>query len=163
MAATDESKGSQMTGHANTATATAEDAPESTATRVVLVDARPERRAVMRQMFEHSNVLATVVGEADNTTEAVVAVEGRATDLVVIDLRTPEQDGLDAVAALHRRFPPLVILVCSFNSDPVIRRRALDGGADAYLLKPVSAREVMAAMRGVPPRAGAMQPTAADN
>jgi DNA-binding NarL/FixJ family response regulator len=148
-----------MTGSAGTVTSTVEDAPRSAATRVVLVDARPERRAVMRQMFEHSDVAATVVGEANSQTDAVVAVQHDGADLVVLDLQEPVQDGLDTVAALHARFPALVILVCSFNSDVAIKRRALDEGADAYLVKPVGARQVMATMQGVPPRASAMQST----
>ena len=151
-----------MTGRTDTATATAEDACEAATSRVVLVDARPERRAVMRQMFEHSDVVATVVGEADSLADAVVAVEQHGAELVVIDMRPPVQDGLDTVAALHDRFPALVILVCSFNSDPAIRRRALDEGADAYLFKPVSAGQIMATMRGSLPRASAMQSAFAD-
>lgn len=116
-----------------------------TATRVLLLDDRTDRRAVMRQMFEHSDVAAVVVGEADTASDAVTAVEDQAADVVVLDLGRDAQDGLDAVAALRARFPALGIIVCSFNTDAATRQAALSSGADAYLVKPVSAREVMAA------------------
>jgi YesN/AraC family two-component response regulator len=59
----------------------------------------------MRQTFEHSDVLATVVAEADDRADAMRAVEHRAADLVIVDLWAPVQDGLDVVAALRARFP----------------------------------------------------------
>ena len=128
---------------------------------VVLVDARPDRRAVMRQMFQHSGGVATVVGEADGAADATAAVEQQAADLVVIDIQPDVQAGLDVVAALDVRFPDLTILVCSFNTDGAVRQRALDAGADAYLVKPVSARDVIAAFGGISPRTGAVPSTAA--
>ena len=146
-----------MTGQAHTAPEIA----EPPGTRVVLVDARPDRRAVLRTVIDHSDVPATVLGEADSEADAIDEVERHAADLVIIDFQPPAQDGLAAIAALRSRFPALAILVCSFESAADIRQRALDEGADAYLRKPVSASEIMAAMRAVRPRATAMQSTAA--
>jgi DNA-binding NarL/FixJ family response regulator len=145
-----------MTGQTYTETPTAP-LRDPTAIGVVLVDARPDRRAVLRTVIDYSDVAATVLAEVDSPADAVNAVEQHAADLVIIDFQPPLQDGLDAVSVLRARFPALVILVCSFNADPEIRQSALAEGADAYLLKPVSARQVMAAMRGVPPRVNAMQ------
>lgn len=135
--------------------------PASTGTRIILVDPRPERRAVLRTVLEHSDVPATVVGEADNEADAIHEVEQRAADLVIVDLQSPVHDGLAAVAALRSRFPALVILVCSFYPTETMSKRALAEGADAYLLKPVSALEVMAATRAVPVRARALEATTA--
>jgi DNA-binding NarL/FixJ family response regulator len=132
-----------------------------TPTGIVLVDARAERRAVLRTVIEHSDVPATVLGEADGQADAIDEVERHAAALVLIDFQPPVQDGLAAVAALRSRFPALVILVCSFDPAADIRQRALAAGADAYLLKPVSGREVMAAMGAVPPRPMALQSVAA--
>ena len=140
---------------------TAESTPTDAGPAVVLVDARPDRRAVMRQMFEHSGGVATVVGEADGATDATAAVEQHAAALVVIDIQPDVQAGLDVVAALDVRFPELTILVCSFNTDAAVRQRALEAGADAYVVKPVSAREVVAAFRGISPGTGAVPSPAA--
>ena len=142
-------------------TATSDDATDSATTRIVLVDARPERRAVMHQMFEHSSVTATVVGEADSAADAVIAVDDHGADLVVIDFQLPVQGVLETVATLRARFPALGIVVCSFNRDVAIKESAVDAGADAYIVKPASARDVMAAVRGLPPRASAVLTAAA--
>ena len=119
-------------------------------TRVVLVDARADRRSVMRQVFEHSGVDAAVVGEADGGTDAVALVEQHRADLAVVELPLPVADGLAAVAALRRRFPDLAIVVISFNTDVAVKEQAKAEGADAYLVKPVNAREVVAAMPDTP-------------
>ena len=124
--------------------------PPPAETRIILVDARPERRAVLRTILEHSDVPATVLDEAGDAAGAIHAVEAHAADLVILDLQSPVQDGLAAVTALRSRFPALVILVCSFLPADTMSPRALAAGADAYLPKPVSAREVMAAMREAP-------------
>ncbi len=149
-----------MTGQTPTAPATSTP-PASSETRVILVDARPERRAVLRTVMEHSDVPATIVGEADNEADAIREVEEHAADLVIIDLQPPVEDSLATLAALRARFPAVVILVCSFFPADTMRQRALASGADAYLLKPVGAREVMAAMRGASPRVREMETTAA--
>jgi hypothetical protein len=53
------SGGTHTPGQSDIATAPAGHAPDQRTTRVVLVDARPDRRSVMRQTFEHSDVMAT--------------------------------------------------------------------------------------------------------
>jgi DNA-binding response OmpR family regulator len=123
---------------------------EVTGTKVVLVDGRPDRRAVMRQMFEHSGLDARVVGEADGAPDALALVEEHNAELVVIDLPSPVKEGMDAVAALRGRFANLAIVVSSFNTDAAVKAQATEMGADAYLVKPVSAREVMAAIPSGP-------------
>lgn len=121
--------------------------PGPTATTVVLVDPRAERRSIMRQVFEHSDISGTVVGEADGEEDAVVLVDRHGADLVVIDFQPAVEEGLKTVAALRRRFPHLGIVVASFNRVDTARERALAEGADAYLPKPVTAREVVDAVR----------------
>lgn len=130
----------------------------ATPTLVVLMDSNPNRRGVMRSVFEHSDVDATVMGEADGRPEAIALVQDIGAGLIVLDFAMQAADGLETVAALRARFPDLAIVVCSFNSQPATREKALAAGADAYLLKPVSAREVLAAAAGSPRRTGPLQP-----
>ena len=119
--------------------------------RVVLVDGRRDRRSVMRQVFEHSGVDATVVAEADTGADAVDLIEQHGASVAVVELPHPLADGVAMVAELRRGLPDLAIVVISFAADSEIKTRVLDGGADAYLVKPVSAREVMAAVPSAPP------------
>lgn len=133
-----------MTGEADTLAPMAEFDPDDRRTRLVLVDARQDRRSVMRQVFEHSGVDATVVAEADSGEAAVALVEQHRVQVAVVELPLPAPEGLAMVAQLRRRLPDLAIVVISFAGDTAIKEAALTGGADAYLVKPVSAREVMA-------------------
>ena len=118
--------------------------------RVVLVDARADRRAVMRQVFQHSGVDAGVVAEANGAADAIVMVEQHHAHLAVVELPTPVADGVATIAELRQRFPDLAIVVISFNTDTAARQEATAAGADAYLVKPVNARDVVADMPGDP-------------
>ena len=118
--------------------------------RVVLVDPRADRRSVMRQVFQHSGVDAGVVAEANGGADAVVMVEQHHADLVVVELPLPVADGLATIAELRQRFPDLAIVVISFNTDAAVKEEATAAGADAYLVKPVNARDVVAAMPSDP-------------
>lgn len=139
-----------MTSQTDTLSPTSEPEESKARVGVVLVDARPDRRAVMRQVFEHSGVDAAVLGEADGEADAIAQVEQHRADLAVVELPMPVRDGLATVAALRQRFPHLAIVVISFNTDAAVKEQAGAEGADAYLVKPVSAREVVAAIPSVP-------------
>jgi len=118
----------------------------------------------MRQVFENSDVGATIVGEADGEADAAVLIDRHGARLAVLDFQRPVEDGLQTVAVLRSRFPDLRIVVSSFNREGPTRERALAQGADAYLLKPVSARQVVAAAntlpRSAPPRVLVRTPVA---
>lgn len=102
---------------------------------VVLVDVRPERRAVMRTLLEGSGMLS-VVGEADSALGAVEEVGRTVAEVAIVEIQ-PVDDGLATVATLRQHFPQLRIVVCSFHQGAATKRSATDNGADAYLAKPV--------------------------
>ena len=135
-----------MTSQTDTLPPTSEPEANPARTRVVLIDARPDRRAVMRQVFVHSGVDAAVVGEADGETDAIDLVEKHRAGVVVVELPIPVSLGVGTITALRGRFPELAIVVISFNTDAEVKDQAQAAGADAYLIKPVSAREVVAAI-----------------
>ena len=114
--------------------------------RVVLVDARAERRRLVRQVLEGPGVMATVIGEADSQPAALALLDRQDADLVILEIQMPVQEGLETIAALRDRFSRLRIVVCSFHRDRATKERALDQGADAYLDKPVSAVDLKAVL-----------------
>lgn len=144
-----------MTSQTDTLPTTSEPEAQEPRTRVVLVDPRADRRSVMRQVFQHSGVDAAVVAEANGGADAIGLVEQHHADLAVVELPLPVADGLATIAALRQRFPDLAIVVISFNTDAAVKEQASAGGADAYLVKPVNAREVVAAMPSDPTTAAA--------
>jgi DNA-binding NarL/FixJ family response regulator len=129
---------------------------------VVLVDARDDRRSVMRQLVERIGT-ATVVAEADSRDQALLLVGQHGADAVVVDVRMPVAEGLATIAALRQLSTALGIVVCSFDLDQGTADRALAEGADICLAKPVRPQDVQAAFENLPPRGpGGGGPVAAD-
>lgn len=122
---------------------------ESTATtqplRVMLVDARPERRELIRHLVAGTGLAQLDVGEASSGAEAVELLDQSERDVAVVEIQMPVHDGLEAIGALRRRSSELRIVVCSFHRDPATKEQALGQGADIYLDKPVSSE----ALKGV--------------
>ncbi len=142
-----------MTGQADTLMPTTPEPDVDVGTRVILVDPRADRRSVMRQMFEHAGVPVSVVGEADGSVDGGALVEQHQAVLAVVDFPSPVSGGIDTVAALRSQFAELTIVVSTFVTDPGTKEQALAAGANAYLVKPVSAREILAAMDTASPGA----------
>ncbi|MBB6731155.1 response regulator [Cohnella zeiphila] len=94
-----------------------------------------------------------VIGEASGGEEALRALErggfqDRMPDLVLMDLMMPRMDGVEATRALLARFPHLkIIILTSFLEDDKIVE-AIEAGAVSYVLKTVSADELIYAMQG---------------
>ncbi len=119
--------------------------PDKPGPRVLLVDARPERSALIRMVVEAGQGGGTVVASAGTPSEAVAAVDRQAVDAAVVEIQMPVDVGLAAIAALRAGHPSLVIVVCSFHGDALTRQQAYSAGANSYLTKPVSARDLQAA------------------
>ncbi|HTW83416.1 MAG TPA: response regulator transcription factor [Candidatus Sulfotelmatobacter sp.] len=80
-------------------------------------------------------------------------------DLLVLDLGLPAVDGFDVVRALRREGHALPILVLTARGDEVDRVVGLELGADDYVTKPFSPREVVARVRAIVRRAGLARAT----
>jgi CheY-like chemotaxis protein len=117
--------------------------------RVVVIDGRPDRRQLMSYVVEQADHV-TVVGYADGPVSALEAVGRLGANAVVLEIQLPVTQGLDTISALRDDFPALAIIVCSFHADATTKRDALARGADAYLLKPLSLRDLRAALRSAP-------------
>jgi DNA-binding NarL/FixJ family response regulator len=87
-----------------------------------------------------------VVGEAANGDEAVALVETLRPDVVLMDLRMPEADGIQATARIRERWPDVPVLVLTTFDDDANLFGALKAGAAGYLLKDVSSETLIAAI-----------------
>ncbi|GID49252.1 DNA-binding response regulator [Actinoplanes capillaceus] len=113
---------------------------------VLLADDEALIRAGLRMILETSDDL-TVVDEAGDGQAAVAAVERHRPDVVLMDIRMPRLDGLEATAAIRARpQPPSVIVLTTFNTDHDVFR-ALDAGATGFLLKDTPPADLLRAVR----------------
>ncbi|HEY8169362.1 MAG TPA: response regulator transcription factor [Candidatus Limnocylindrales bacterium] len=112
---------------------------------VLVVDDEPGIVSVVRDYLEHGGfgVLTTGDGQA-----AVRLERTRRPDLVVLDLGLPGLDGLDVIREL-RRASVVPIIVLTARGDEADRVVGLELGADDYMAKPFSPRELVARVRAV--------------
>lgn len=103
--------------------------PEETMRVVVVDDEEPARRRLIRMLAE---LPVEVVGEAENGIEALRVIDETRPDLLFLDIRMPELDGL-ALAAQYAHLPP-VVFVTAYEGHAI---DAFEVNALDYLLKPV--------------------------
>jgi DNA-binding NarL/FixJ family response regulator len=90
-----------------------------------------------------------VVGSASNGAEAVRLAEAHRPDVILMDLRMPDVDGVAATADLRQRLPGARVLVLTTYADNAAIMSALRAGAAGYLTKDASAEEIETAIRAV--------------
>jgi DNA-binding NarL/FixJ family response regulator len=127
-------------------------------TRVVVIDDHYDRRRVMAYVVEQCGPDISVVGYADGCATAVETVDRLDANVVLLEIQLPTAQGLDTISALRRDKPSLRIVVCSFHNDAVTRESALERGADVYVSKPISPRDLYPALRPMGLRVAAPGP-----
>lgn len=116
--------------------------------RILIVDDHLVVRMGLRSMID-SQPDMTVVAEAANGHEAVQLYREHRPDIVLLDLRMPQLNGVEATVAIREQFPnALIIVLTTYDGDENIYR-ALRAGAHAYLLKDVPRDEFLQAVRAV--------------
>jgi two-component system alkaline phosphatase synthesis response regulator PhoP len=112
---------------------------------VLVVEDEPRIAQIVRDYLQHGGF--AVVATADGL-DAVALVRQRKPDLVVLDLGLPRLDGLD-VARRLRRETDIPIIMLTARVEESDRLLGLDVGADDYVTKPFSPRELVARVRAV--------------
>ena len=118
---------------------------------VLVVDDEPEIVRLVRDYLEHGGF--TVLAAADGV-QALRAVRTAPPDLVILDLGLPGMDGLDVLRSL-RREGALPVILLTARGEESDKLDGLELGADDYLTKPFSPKELVARVRVVLRRAEA--------
>lgn len=135
-------------------------APEGRPIRVMLVDDDPVVRLGVRHLLSVTPGIE-VVAEASDGDEVIGGVQVHRPDVVVLDVRMARIGGLDTIAALKARpETPKVLMFTVFDHDDVARR-AVEAGADGFLLKTASPDEIRDGIRNVAAGLGAVSPKTA--
>ena len=129
--------------------------------RIVIVDDHAIVRAGLRQFLVEQPDLE-VVGEASNGREALDLVRKGGLDVIVMDLSMPDQNGVDALAAIKARAPELPVLILSGYPEAHYATNLLRQGASGYLNKECDPQEIVTAVRTVARGRKYITPTVAE-
>ena len=122
---------------------------------ILVVDDEPQVRQVVASYLESEGY---GVRAAANGTQALAEIARKRPDLIVLDLMLPEVDGLTVLQRLRASGDSVPVIVLSARGQESERIVGLELGADDYVAKPASPREVMARVRAVLRRTGAQGP-----
>jgi DNA-binding NarL/FixJ family response regulator len=115
-------------------------------TRIVIVDDDALVRAGLRLMLDGADGIR-VVGEAGDGGDVSPVLDAHAADVVLMDLRMPGVDGIEATRRVRARpSPPAVVVLTTFDTDTEVVG-ALRAGAAGYLLKDMPPARIAAAVR----------------
>jgi DNA-binding NarL/FixJ family response regulator len=116
--------------------------------RIVIADDHPIVRAGFRQLVAEDAQLR-VVAEAGDTAELLRVLAEQDADVVLLDIGMPGIAFLDLVQRIRAARPRLRILVVSMHPEDQVAVRAIEAGADGYVMKTQSADELVGAIRKV--------------
>jgi RNA polymerase sigma factor (sigma-70 family) len=111
--------------------------------RVLLADDHNLVRAGVRKILE-ADPRMRVVAEAADGRAALAALEQEAVDVLVLDLSMPDLDGLEVLRRARKSHPDLRVLVLTMHADPEYVARAVEAGANGYLLKDSAVQDLVA-------------------
>jgi len=100
---------------------------------VLIVDDDPSFRKGLRNLLEDEDL--EIVGEALDGADALAVALHCSPDVVVMDLRMPQMDGIEATVQLTNALPLVQVIICTMDDDMWMRRRAEAAGAFAVVMK----------------------------
>ena len=109
---------------------------------LVVEDDRPIRNLIVTTLKTHDYKYLT----AENGASAIMEASSHNPDIVLLDLGLPDMEGVEVIKKI-RTWSNLPIIVVSARSEDTDKIEALDAGADDYLTKPFSGRELLARLR----------------
>jgi DNA-binding NarL/FixJ family response regulator len=134
--------------------------------RVMIVDDQTLLREGFRRLLELEGSDIVVVADAGDGAEAIAGIErlersGQLPDVVLMDIRMPHMDGVQATAQIGQRWPGIRVMMLTTFGDEEYVVEGLRAGAKGYLLKDVSVEELLAAIHAVYRGESPLQPAVA--
>jgi DNA-binding NarL/FixJ family response regulator len=115
------------------------------AIRVLLADDHEVVRRGLRSLFEDTDI--QVVAEASSGQEALKMAKEKKLDVVLLDVRMPDLDGLNVLGRIKLDHPDLPVLMVSTYDNPTYVARAVALGAAGYVLKDSDRNKLLSAVR----------------
>ena len=117
-------------------------------THLAIVDDHELARESLQHMLADEPDIE-VVGEAANGRQALLLCSRLRPDLILMDVRMPEMDGLAATKEVKQRYPETSVLMLTMHENPEYLLEALKAGAAGYVLKDAPQEEIIEAVRRV--------------
>lgn len=117
--------------------------------KVVLADDERIERIAMKKFLEGHFRDLEVVGEAVNGKKAVELADKVKPDIMLMDIKMPVLDGLEAVHQIHQRHPGIKFIIVSAYDHFDYAKKAMKEGVKEYILKPVQKQEIIQAMKRI--------------
>jgi len=114
--------------------------------RVLLVDDQQIVRQGLKVMLEQDEKI-TVPKEAENGKEAIEILEKHMIDIILMDIRMPVMNGIEATRMIKKRWPKIKILILTTFNDEEYAIETLRDGADGFLLKTANSEELIHAVK----------------
>lgn len=115
--------------------------------RILVADDHLIVRKGLRLLLEEMGEGFILVGEAADGKEAIRLTGELQPDVVLMDIRMPGMDGLEAIEQIHRSWPQVAVVILTTYTDDEVVMRGLQAGARGYLLKEASAETLFHAIR----------------
>jgi signal transduction histidine kinase len=119
-------------------------APEARRVRVLVIDDNAGFRESLLTLLDAGDLV--VIGEGSSGLEALDLVPELEPDVVLMDVRMPEMDGIEATRLLKERFPQIGVVALSGHEDQEIVREMLVAGASGYVLKDSDGDDILNAV-----------------
>ncbi|MCM3743604.1 response regulator transcription factor [Sporosarcina luteola] len=119
--------------------------------KILIVDDEQPIRTLLDYNLKQSNFETIMAADGE---EAVVKVENENPDLILLDLMLPKMDGIDVCKILRQRNINTPIIMLTAKGEEMDKVLGLEIGADDYMTKPFSPREVIARVKAVLRRSG---------
>lgn len=115
--------------------------------RVVIVDDHQIVRDGLRLILQIEGKDMEMVGDASNGVTALRLIEKVQPDVVLMDLRMPDMDGLEAITQIHAHWPNIAVVILTTYNEDELMLRGLRAGACGYLLKDVNRETLLHSIR----------------
>ena len=119
--------------------------------KILIVDDEPRIRDLIREHLQYAGFVCEEAGDGDAAL-AVLAQGG--IDLVILDIMMPFMDGMTCLREMRTRKIMTPVIMLTARSEEYDKLAGLEGGADDYVVKPFSPREVIARIKAVLRRIG---------
>src|SRR5215211_7758850 len=117
-------------------------------TRLAIVDDHELARESLQNMLS-DEIDIEIVGEAANGRQALLLCSRLRPDLILMDVRMPEMDGLAATKEVKQRYPEISVMMLTMHENPDYLLEALKAGAAGYVLKDAPQDDIIEAVRRV--------------